>query len=134
VDKILTDTNDLGLSGKGMNPNAAKLYMEYLCSPEGQKLVADLGEVVLSPGVYPPIKDADKITANSSFMDNPSADEYKKPSGWIVITKDKANAIILWKKPSYKPIGSNNLPFTLVIYPVLKWPKSYVTTCVRSSI
>jgi hypothetical protein len=71
VDKILTDTNDLGLSGKGMNPNAAKLYMEYLCSPEGQKLVADLGEVVLSPGVYPPIKDADKITANSSFMDNP---------------------------------------------------------------
>lgn len=63
-----------------MNPNTAKLYMEYLCSPEGQKLVADLGEVVLSPGVYPPIKGADKITANSSFMDNPSADEYKKPS------------------------------------------------------
>jgi hypothetical protein len=28
MDKILTDTNDLGLSGKGMNPNAAKLYME----------------------------------------------------------------------------------------------------------
>ena len=61
-----------------MNPNAAKLYMEYLCSPEGK--VADLGEVVLSSGVYPPIKDADKITANSSFMDNPSADEYKKLS------------------------------------------------------
>jgi ABC-type Fe3+ transport system substrate-binding protein len=80
VDKILTDTNDLGLSSKGMNPNAAKLYMEYLCSPEGQKLVADLGEVVLSPGVYPPIKEADKITANSSLMDNPSADEYKEPS------------------------------------------------------
>jgi ABC-type Fe3+ transport system substrate-binding protein len=55
MDKILTDTNDLGLNAKATNPNAAKLYMEYLCSPEGQKLVADLGEFVLSPGVYPPI-------------------------------------------------------------------------------
>jgi iron(III) transport system substrate-binding protein len=80
MDRILTDTNDLGLSGKAMNPNAAKLYMEYLCSPEGQKLVAELGEFVLSPSIYPPIKDADKITANSIFMDNPSADEYKKLS------------------------------------------------------
>jgi iron(III) transport system substrate-binding protein len=80
MEKILTDTNDLGLSAKAMNPNAAKLYIEYLCSPEGQKLVADLGEFVLSPGIYPPIKDADKITANSIFMDNPSAEEYKKLS------------------------------------------------------
>ena len=106
-----------------MNPNAAKLYMEYLCSPEGQKLVADLGEFVLSSGIYPPVKDADKITANSIFMDNPSAEEYKKLSGWIVQRRTRPNAIILWKKRSYKPIGLNNSPFTLVIYPVLKWPK-----------
>jgi len=80
MDKILTDTNDLGLSSKAANPNAAKLYMEYLCSPEVQKLVADLGEFVLAPGIYPPIRDADKISANSIFMDNPSTDEYKKLS------------------------------------------------------
>jgi iron(III) transport system substrate-binding protein len=78
MDKILTDTNDLALSAKATNPNAAKLYMEYLCSPEGQKLVANLGEFVLSPGVYPPIKNADRVTANAIFMDNPTADEYKK--------------------------------------------------------
>jgi iron(III) transport system substrate-binding protein len=78
MDKILTDTNDLALSAKATNPNAAKLYMEYLCSPEGQKLVANLGEFVLSPGVYPPIKNADRVTANAVFMDNPTADEYKK--------------------------------------------------------
>jgi iron(III) transport system substrate-binding protein len=78
MDKVLTDTNDLGLSAKAANPNAAKLYMEYLCSPEAQKLVAELGEFVLSPGVYPPIKDADKVTANAIFMDNPTAEEYKK--------------------------------------------------------
>lgn len=76
MDKILTDTNDLGLGAKAMNPNAVKLYMEYLCSPDGQKLVANLGEFVLSP-IYPPLKDADKITANSIFID-PSAEEYKK--------------------------------------------------------
>jgi iron(III) transport system substrate-binding protein len=80
MDKILTDSNDLGLSAKAANPNAAKLYMEYLCSPEGQKLAADLGEFVYYPGIYPPVKDADKVGANSIFMDNPSADEYKKLS------------------------------------------------------
>jgi iron(III) transport system substrate-binding protein len=78
MDKILTDTNDLALSAKATNSNAAKLYMEYLCSPEGQKLVANLGEFVLSPGVYPPSKNADRVTANAVFMDNPTADEYKK--------------------------------------------------------
>lgn len=80
MDKVLTDTNDLGLSAKAANPNAARLYTEYLCSAEGQKIVADLGEFVLSPGVYPPVKDADKVTANSIFMDNPTAEEYKKLS------------------------------------------------------
>lgn len=78
MDKILTDTNDLGLSAKAANPNAARLYMDYLCSPEAQKFVSELGEFVLSPGIYPPIKDADKIAANAIFMDNPTAEEYKK--------------------------------------------------------
>jgi ABC-type Fe3+ transport system substrate-binding protein len=78
MDEILTDSNDLGLSAKASNPNAGKLYMEFLCSPEGQKQAADLGEFVFSPGIYPPIKGADKVSANSIFMDNPSAEEYKK--------------------------------------------------------
>jgi iron(III) transport system substrate-binding protein len=80
MDKILTDTNDLALSAKAANSNAAKLYMEYLCSPEGQKLVAELGEFVLSPGVFPPINNADKVAANAILMDNPTAEEYKKLS------------------------------------------------------
>jgi iron(III) transport system substrate-binding protein len=80
MDKILTDTNDLGLGAKAANANAAKLYMEYMCSQEGQKLAADLGEFVLFPGVYPAIKDAEKVNANSIFMDSPTAEEYKKLS------------------------------------------------------
>jgi len=80
MDKVLTDTNDLGLSTKAANPNAAKLYIEYLCSQEGQRIAADHGEFVLYPGVYPAIKDADKVSANSIFMDSPTAEEYKKLS------------------------------------------------------
>ncbi len=80
MDKVLTDTNDLALSAKAANPNAAKLYIEYLCSQEGQRIAADHGEFVLYPGVYPAIKDADKVSANSIFMDSPTAEEYKKLS------------------------------------------------------
>ena len=80
MDKILTDTNDLGLGAKAANANAGKLYIEYLCSQEGQKIAAEHGEFVLYPGVYPAIKDADKVSANSIFMDSPTAEEYKKLS------------------------------------------------------
>lgn len=47
-----------GLSARAANVNAAKLFMEYLGSPEGQRKVAETGEFVVSPGIYPPIKDA----------------------------------------------------------------------------
>ena len=49
-------------------------------SPEGQKLVAELGEFVLSPGVFPPINNADKVAANADLNGNPTAEEYKKLS------------------------------------------------------
>jgi ABC-type Fe3+ transport system substrate-binding protein len=66
------------LSAKAANPNAAKLFIEYLCSPEGQKKVAETGEFVLSPGIFPNIKDADKILANLYMMEDPSAEQLAK--------------------------------------------------------
>lgn len=80
LDKFLTDSNDLALSGKASRPNAAKLYMEYACSPEGQKTLAELGEFVLSPTAPPKITDAEKVLANLVFMDDPTPDQYKKLS------------------------------------------------------
>ncbi|MEA2657726.1 MAG: hypothetical protein QOF64_311, partial [Candidatus Binatota bacterium] len=56
----------------------AKLFIEYLCSPEGQKKVAEAGEFVLSPGVFPPIKGADKIMTGLNMMDDPSAETLAK--------------------------------------------------------
>jgi len=78
MDKYLTDPNYLSLSAKSAHPNAAKLYIDFACSPEGQKEIAEDGEFVLAPGVYPPIKDADKVAPKMVFMENPSEEEFKK--------------------------------------------------------
>jgi iron(III) transport system substrate-binding protein len=78
MDKYLTDPNYMSLSGKAAHANAAKLYIDFACSPEGQKEIAEDGEFVLAPGVYPPIKDADKVAPRIVFMENPSEEEFKK--------------------------------------------------------
>ena len=78
LDKYLADPTDMGLSAKAANPNAGKIFMEYLCSPEGQKRVAETGEFVLSPGIYPALKDAEKVASNMVFMDNPTVEQLQK--------------------------------------------------------
>jgi len=78
MDKYLTDPNYLSLGAKSAHPNAAKLYIDFACSIEGQKEIAEDGEFVLAPGVYPPIKDAEKVAPRMVFMDNPSENEFKK--------------------------------------------------------
>ncbi|HXG53052.1 MAG TPA: extracellular solute-binding protein [candidate division Zixibacteria bacterium] len=77
-DKVFTDSTDLGLGARARNGNAGKLYMDYLCGPEAQKAIADSGDFPLYPGIYPAVKEADKIVANAVFMDNPTAEEFKK--------------------------------------------------------
>src|SRR5919109_5203091 len=78
MDKYLTDPNYMSLSAKAAHANAAKLYIDFACSPEGQKEIAEDGEFVLAPGIYPPIKDADKVAPRIVFMENPSEEEFKK--------------------------------------------------------
>ncbi len=81
MDNYLTDPNYLSLGGKTTRPNAAKLYIDFACTPEGQKEIAEDGEFVLAPGVFPPIKDAEKVAPRMVFMDNPTEDEFKKLMG-----------------------------------------------------
>jgi iron(III) transport system substrate-binding protein len=78
MDKYLTDPNYMSLGAKASHPNAAKLYLEFICSAEGQKLVAEEGEFVMYPGIFPPINDAEKVAPSMIFMDNPTEDEFKK--------------------------------------------------------
>ena len=78
ISQIFADPSDAALSAKATNSNAAKLFIDYLCSPDGQKKVAEAGEFVLSPGIYPAIQGADKIAANLSMMEDPSAETLAK--------------------------------------------------------
>jgi iron(III) transport system substrate-binding protein len=78
VDQAFADPSDSAISAKAANPNAARFLVEYLCSPEGQKKVAETHEFVLSPGVYPAIKGADRIMANLISLDDPSAEQLQK--------------------------------------------------------
>ncbi len=78
MDKYLTEPSYLSLSGKANNPNAGKLYIDYACSEEGQRTVADDGEFVFYPGIFPRIRDAEKVAPNMIFMDNLTTEEFEK--------------------------------------------------------
>jgi len=81
IDKIFADPSDAALSAKAANPNAAKAFIDYLCSADGQKTVAETGEFVLYPGIYPSLKGADKVMANMVFMENPRSEQLAKLQG-----------------------------------------------------
>jgi iron(III) transport system substrate-binding protein len=78
MEKYLSEPSYVSVSGKAAHVNAGKLYIDYVCSAEGQKFMAEDGEFVFYPGIYPPIKDAEKIAPNMIFTENPTADELKK--------------------------------------------------------
>jgi ABC-type Fe3+ transport system substrate-binding protein len=78
LSKYLADTNYLGVSKKAVNPNAGKLYIDYICSPEGQKAMAATGEFVLAPQIVPTIPGAAEVAQRTIFMKEPSAEEFKK--------------------------------------------------------
>ena len=78
LDKHLAELNVMSIGSKAANANAARLYIEFICSAEGQKLVAEQGEFALYPGVNPAITDAEKVVATTVLMDRPTPEEFKK--------------------------------------------------------
>ncbi len=78
IDKVFADPSDAALGAKAINPNAAKLFIDYLCSADGQKRIAGTGEFVLAPGIFPAIRDADKVVASMLFMNDISAERLAK--------------------------------------------------------
>jgi len=74
--KMLSDGHHVGIEAKAPHPNAARLFEDFFISPEGMKILAAEGEFVTAKGLYPPIKDAEKVKALD--MDELSRDEYKK--------------------------------------------------------
>ena len=80
LEKYLSDPNHLALGARAAHANAGRLYIEYAVSAEGQRIIAQDGEFVLSPGVYPPIQGADKVGPNMVPMDNPTEEQAKNLS------------------------------------------------------
>jgi ABC-type Fe3+ transport system substrate-binding protein len=78
LDKVFGDPSDVALSAKAPNGNAGRLFIEYLCSAEGQKKIADTGEFVVAPGIYPNIKGAEKIMNSLLLMKDASGDQLAK--------------------------------------------------------
>jgi ABC-type Fe3+ transport system substrate-binding protein len=78
INQVFADPSDAALSAKAANPNAARVLIEYLCSPEGQKKITEFNEFVLSPGILPPIKGAEKIMADIRLLEDPSAEQLQK--------------------------------------------------------
>lgn len=78
LDKVFADPSDAALGAKAPHMNAGKLFIDYLCSAEGQKKVADSGEFVLAPGIYPNIKGAEKIMASVLLMRDANTEQLAK--------------------------------------------------------
>jgi iron(III) transport system substrate-binding protein len=74
--KMLADGHHVGIQAKAPHPNAARLFYDYFISREGMEILAKEGEFVTAKGLYPPIKDAEKV--NAVAMDELDAAEYKK--------------------------------------------------------
>lgn len=76
LNPALGDAHHIAVGAKSDNPNGARVFTNYFISPEGLKILAGEGEFVLVKGVYPPIKDADKLEIIG--MDDLREDELKK--------------------------------------------------------
>jgi iron(III) transport system substrate-binding protein len=74
--KMLADGHQIGIQAKAPHPNAARLFEDFFISREGMEILAKEGEFVTAKGLYPPIRDADKIHAVD--MDEMDRKEYKK--------------------------------------------------------
>ncbi len=58
---VLGEVHHVALGTKALHPNAARLFIDTFTSRLGLHALAQAGEFVLAPGVYPPVKDAEKL-------------------------------------------------------------------------
>ncbi len=61
LNPVLADAHHVGLAKNAPHPNAGKLLIDTLTSRAGLIALAQTGEFVLVPGIYPPIRDAEKL-------------------------------------------------------------------------
>ncbi|MDA8123905.1 MAG: extracellular solute-binding protein [Deltaproteobacteria bacterium] len=58
---LLGSPRGMAITARALHPNAARLFMDYWLGKEAMKILAEqVGEYVLTPGIYPPIAGIDK--------------------------------------------------------------------------
>src|SRR3989442_5102654 len=61
LDPVLAEAHHVALGARPAHQNAARLFIDLFTSHLGLLTLAQAGEFVLVPGIYPPIKDADTL-------------------------------------------------------------------------
>lgn len=61
LNPVLAEAHHVAVAAKAPHPNAARVFVDLFTSRLGLLALARSGEFVLVPGVYPPIKDAEKL-------------------------------------------------------------------------
>jgi len=75
-DPVFTKFQPIGISAKAPHPNAAKLFIDFVLSDEGQKIIASFGRMPTRRGVATSVQGLDKL---NFVVDEISAgDDYNK--------------------------------------------------------
>jgi iron(III) transport system substrate-binding protein len=76
LNPVLALPSHVAVGARAAHPAAAGLFVDTLTSRAGLLALAQAGEFVLVPGVYPPIKDADRLRV--VVMEEPSEEEFQR--------------------------------------------------------
>ena len=74
--KMLAEGHVAAISARAPHPNAGKLFENFLISRTGMEILTKQGEFVTAKGLYPPIKDAEKL--NTVMVDELSSEEFTR--------------------------------------------------------
>ena len=59
--QLLGEGHNVALAKKAPHPSAGKAFIDFFLDDVSLRIMAEMGELVTRKGVYPPLKDADKI-------------------------------------------------------------------------
>ena len=75
-DPVFTKFQPIAVGAKAPHPNSAKLFVNFMLSEEGQKIIASFGRMPTRRGLTSIVKDADKL--NYVVDEIGAADDYNK--------------------------------------------------------
>lgn len=88
LNPVLAEAHHVGVGAKAPHPNAARLFVDLFTSKLGLLALAQAGEFVLVPGVYPPIKDADKLRiVMMEDLDEQELAKFKSTTGALFLKR-----------------------------------------------